>query len=235
MNRALPPGDRGHRSGTDHGQCRRSGVVPGAFGLVGRASHPPEREKPPRRNPGGQCKQIGWFLAVDRVPALAVLALDGRDGQAHFLTQRSADESAYTVGLPVRRFHDLGQRSAILALQQVKDRLGLAALVSAGGFLRGFGRFGRFLGGGSLLPRLGFLGRNGRATWRTGGLFGGFGLLVRRCGRGGCVFFRIRRHLICSFSGDHRGHDMDHSGALGKQANSGVFRRRRLNGDGWLP
>jgi hypothetical protein len=38
---------------------------------------------------------------------------------------------------------------------------------------------------------------------------------------GGLVFFCNRRvHLACSFDGDYRDDDMDHSGAARKQANS---------------
>jgi len=39
------------------------------------------------------------------------------------------------------------------------------------------------------------------------------------------------RHLIFSLCGDHRGHDMDHSGASGKQVDSAGNRKRRWNGD----
>ncbi len=157
MTRALPPGDCGHRSGTTLGESRRSGLVPRACRLGGRTPPSPEREKPPRRNPGRQCTQIVWLLSLDRVPPLAVLALDGHDGKPHFLAQRSADESAYTVGLPVCCFHDHRQRAAILALQEVENPLSLAA-VAGGGLLLAFGRFGRFLVELAFFPDLPFFG-----------------------------------------------------------------------------
>ena len=65
-----------------------------------------KREKPLGENPAAR-KARKARLGFDRVSTFAVLSLGGRNGQAHFLAQGSADESAHAVGLPVRCFHDL--------------------------------------------------------------------------------------------------------------------------------
>ena len=98
MTGALPPGNRGDRNGATRGKSRCGGFVLGAFRLVRRNPVPPEREKPPRRNPGGQCGQIGWFSAFDRVGALPVFAFRGRHGQPHFLTDRAGQDPRTECG-----------------------------------------------------------------------------------------------------------------------------------------
>ena len=57
---------------------------------------------------------------------------------------------------------------------------------------------------------------------RSSGLCGGF--RFRRSARGHGVFFSSR-HSKLSFRGDRRGHDMDHSCAPEKQANSAVSQK----------
>ena len=213
MNRALPPGDRGHRSGTTLGESRRSGLVPRACRLGGRTPPSPEREKPPRRNPGRQCTQNVWLLSLDRVPPLAVLALDGHDGKPHFLAQRSADRIRVHCGAASCCLHDHRQRAAILPFQEVED---LARFCCRRGdrWLFWPWAFGRFLGRAGLLPRLALFRRNVRATWRTAGLFSCFRLLVCKRGSGSAAFLPCSIvMLIFSFGGDYRGQDMDHSSA----------------------
>ena len=119
------------------------------------------------------------MLPTDRVGALPVLALGGRDGQPHLLAHGPGQEAADGMRLPAGGFHQFLGGDAARPLQQVQDLGGLAAVARLGlgglGFLRALGRF---LGRGGLLPRLALGGRNGRATWRTGGLFVGFRLLL---------------------------------------------------------
>lgn len=49
---------------------------------------------------------------ANRVTALRVLALGGYNRQAHLFAERSADEAADAMGLPVCRLHDRRQRCA---------------------------------------------------------------------------------------------------------------------------
>jgi hypothetical protein len=80
---------------------------------------------------------------------------------------------------------------------------------------------GAFLAGLAFLPRVALGGRNGRATWRTGGLFVGFRRLARRCGWGSAGFCGRRDHFqILLLAVDYRGHDMDHSEPHETQGNS---------------
>src|ERR1035441_7160351 len=51
-----------------------------------------DKEKPPRWNPCGQKEPNGWASAFDRVAALLVLGLDGRDRQPHLLAQGAGQE-----------------------------------------------------------------------------------------------------------------------------------------------
>jgi hypothetical protein len=51
-----------------------------------------DEEKPPRRNPGGQKEPNRWASAFDRVAALPVLGLGGRDRQPHLLAQGAGQE-----------------------------------------------------------------------------------------------------------------------------------------------
>ena len=54
MNRALPPGDRGHRSGAAGGQSRCRRVVPGACGLVGGAAILQDEKRRRDRSPAAR-------------------------------------------------------------------------------------------------------------------------------------------------------------------------------------
>jgi hypothetical protein len=83
MNRSLPPRDRGNRSPASGRASRRARSVPGACRLVGgtaAATHSPDKEKPPRRNPGGQCESRLWRSALDGIGTLAIFALSRSDG-----------------------------------------------------------------------------------------------------------------------------------------------------------
>jgi len=128
--------------------------------------------------------------------------------------------------------HDVLQAGSAVPFQQVQHLLGLAPLASAGRLLRGFGALGglsALLRRRGLLPRLGLRGRDVGLPWRDVSVRGGFRLLGRSGGRLGRLFFGIdRRHRSFSSAVDHRGHDMEHSGAREKQVNSAAIRK----GDG---
>ena len=103
--------------------------VLGAVGLVGRTPLA-EREKPPRRNPGGQCKRLRLYSALYRIAALAVLALGGRDGQAHLLADGAGKEPAQGMRLPVGRLEQLLCSRAARPLQYAERRPQVSTLAS---------------------------------------------------------------------------------------------------------
>jgi hypothetical protein len=168
----------------------------------------------------------------DGVAALAVLALGRRDSESHLLSNRPGEEATHGMRLPPGSFHQLLGCNAPGPLQQVQHLGRLAAVARsplsasfrrAGGL--GFrGRFGRFLGSAGLLGPFALGGRDVGALFRNPDLFVGFRLFARR-GLGSARFFSC--HLRFSFGGDYRVHDMDHSGAPGKQANSAAVGERR--------
>ena len=93
MNRPMPQGNRRDRGIDSCRTSRSSGTLPGALGLVSGTSNPPEGATPPGRNPAAR-KRETRCSAFDGVGAFAVLALGGRDGQAHFLLP-TAPETAF--------------------------------------------------------------------------------------------------------------------------------------------
>jgi hypothetical protein len=137
------------------------------------------------------------------------------------------------MGLPAGGFHEVFQGGATGPLHQVQHFGRFAARANTlSRRRRGFvSRFGALLGRGRLVRRLGLAGRN------TGLGCGDFGLLgrLRLLGGGGLGRFSIcndgRRHVACSFSGDYRSQDMDHSAAFETQAISEENWERRWNGD----
>jgi hypothetical protein len=97
MNRPVSTRDRGHRSRTARRRSGSRGLVLGAVGLVGRTPAP-EREKPPRGDPGGQCRRPRLYSALDRVAAFPVFVLGGRRSQPHLLTDGAGQEPAARRG-----------------------------------------------------------------------------------------------------------------------------------------
>ncbi len=91
-------------------------------------------EKAAGMGSGGGSERTADYSGRNRVAAFPVLGLGREDGQAHFLAKCSADETAYGMRLPVRRFHDRLQRDAAGLLHKYEDRFGLAALALRGGF-----------------------------------------------------------------------------------------------------
>src|SRR5262245_54764315 len=76
------------------------------------------------------------YSTGDAVDPLAVVAFGGFDRQAHFLAERAADEPTHAVRLPTGSLHNLSERRAVLALEQVQDR-GLLATGAGNGQLLG--------------------------------------------------------------------------------------------------
>src|SRR5579862_6839657 len=123
------------------------------------ASRITDKEKPPKRNPGGQREPIGWASAFDRVAPLPVLGLGGRDCQAHLLAQNTGDKSSDRVSLPAGGFHEILPGGATGALQQVKELGGFAAVAGTSGLLGRLGRLGRLRACVGLLRRGSLCGR----------------------------------------------------------------------------
>jgi len=195
---------------------------------------PPRKEKPPRRNPGGQCKSGRWRSALDGVGAIPVLAFGRFDLATHLLSNCSREEPADRMRQPARCLHQLLHRGATRPFEEINYLLCFAPLAWAVSVRRlGFlGRFGGLFGRGRLLPRLGLGRRHTGLLCASAGLRGGFRLLGSRSGRGCFLDFRNRcRHFVCSFRGDYRGHDIHHSVGAHKQGNSAVLSRRRWDGD----
>src|ERR1035441_7124136 len=96
-------------SGSAPGQASRPRrLVPRVSGLRGRTKAPArgtDKEKPPGRNRGGQRTRNRWASAFDRVAALLVLGLGGRDRQSHLLAQGAGQEPTDRVRLPAGGFH----------------------------------------------------------------------------------------------------------------------------------
>ena len=79
------------------------------------------------------------MLRVDPIRALAALRFEGLDGVSGLL-HGAGHEPADGVLLPAHLVHDLGQRSAVLALELGNDLSGLATFARSGGVLRLGGR-----------------------------------------------------------------------------------------------
>src|SRR5579862_8908213 len=149
------------------------------------------------------------MLRLDRVVALAVLALGGGNVQAHLLTDGPGQEPAHGMRLPAAGFLEFLGGRATRPFQQVEDLGGLAAIPCGSALLFALARFGRFLGRGGLLPRLALLGRDVRALFGNTGRFRGFGLRSYADGR---RFGLFSSGHVFSFGGDYRGRDMNRSG-----------------------
>src|SRR5881396_2790360 len=88
---------------------RPTKLVPRVGGLVGSMKarvRGRDKEKPPRRNPGGQKEPYRWASAFDRVAVLPVLGLGGRDCQPHLLAQDAGHKATDRMRLPAGSFHE---------------------------------------------------------------------------------------------------------------------------------
>src|SRR5690242_15473751 len=81
-------------------------VVGGLVGSVKARVRGTDKEKPPRRNPGGQKEPNRWTSVFDRITALPVLGLGGRDFQAHLLAQDAGHKATDRMRLPAGGFHE---------------------------------------------------------------------------------------------------------------------------------
>ena len=212
-------------------------LVPGIGGRVGRTKAPVPgtgEEKPPRWNPGGDKEQNRLASAFDRVAALCVLGLGGRDRQPESLPQGAGQEPTDRVRLPASIFHEFLQGGAAGAPQQVEHLGGLTAVPGARGLLGRPGRpsdFGSSFRRGCLLgrPRVGR--RDLRLLCGDVRLFGWRWLFGQGIVLGVRGFCRNAVHIVFSFGGDYRDH-MNHSGPPDLQANSdGNPYRLRIGGE----
>ena len=162
-----------------------------------------DKEKPPRRNPGGQKEPNRWASAFDRVAALFVLGLGGGDRQPHLLAQGAGQEPADRVRLPAGGFPEFLQGGAAGAFQQVEDLGGLAALAGAG-CLWATGPTSRLCWpsspGWPALPTWPWTAQRG-PVWGDTRLFGGLWLLGRGTGLGVGGFCWNAVHSPFSFGG----------------------------------
>jgi len=189
------------------------------------------KEKPPRRNPGGRKSADRSVSAFDRVAAFPVGALGRGDGEAHLLAQDPGQEPADRMGLPAGGLPKFLPAGPARPPQQVENLGGLGAMAGPGGLFARLRRHAGWVGlpgGGGLLPRPRRGRRNVAPVCANVGLFVGNG----RLRRGRCC--HIRR-LFCNcvhddsfFCGDYRDH-RDHSAGRRKQANS--HRKWRRHGD----
>src|SRR6266852_340720 len=99
--------------------------------------------KPPRRGLGGT--RTGERTSnFDRVASFSVRRFRGLDGEAHFLSQRAADETAHAVGLPFGYCHEVLQGDSMRALEQIHN-LGRFAAPAGSGRLDAVCPFARLL------------------------------------------------------------------------------------------
>jgi hypothetical protein len=186
-----------------------------------------KRETPPGKYPAARTGRGGPDLGFHGITALPILALGGGHSQPHFLANGARQEAADGMRLPAGGLDQFLRRNAPWPFQQVEDLFRLAAMAGAGGLgwdLGALGAFSALLCWGGLLARLGLRGRDVGLPWRDAGLRVGFLLLGSSgAGLGGLFFGSEHRHRSFSSAVDYRGHDMDHSGARQKQANSAGF------------
>jgi len=146
----------------------------------------PNKEKPPRRNPGGQSESSCWRSALDGVAALPICALGGGHSQPHLFANRAREEAAHRVRLPPGSFDQFLRGGTARSFQQVKDLCCLAAIAGsacrlaamASAFTSLFADPAALLRGGGTLLRPSLRGRNVRLLCASVGLFSGFWLLL---------------------------------------------------------
>src|SRR5436190_8652811 len=109
--------------------------------MLTRGMHLESRNKPPRRGLGGTRTGTSNF---DRVASFSGSRFRGLDGQAHFLSQRAADETAHAMGLPFSSCHQVLQSDSMRALEQLHN-LGRFAATARSGRLDAVCPFARLL------------------------------------------------------------------------------------------
>ena len=137
-------------------------AVPGNRGRPkGRGVRTHERETPPGMNPAARDERNWRCSGFDGVGALAVLALGGRDGQAHLLARRSRTGSrGRECGCqPVAFISSL----AVAPSGRFSRSRILAALLPSRAPVAFFALLGAFLAGVAFFPDLAFFGATLRA------------------------------------------------------------------------
>jgi len=143
-----------------------------------------KRKTPPGANPAARSEQ-GWvILGFDGVAALPVLALGGRDRQAHLFADRAREESTQRVGLPGSRLYQFPGRCAAgrfsisrivsVLLPSRATPFSLAAF-PARAPRAFFAPLGAFLAGLAFFPDLGLDDATLRARLATWAFFAAFG------------------------------------------------------------
>src|SRR6267378_7029399 len=99
--------------------------------MLTRAMRLESRNKPPRRSLGGTRAGVGTSR-FDRVASFSVRRFRGLDGQAHFLSQRAANETAHAMGLPFGSCHEVLQGDSVGPLEQFHNLGRFAAAAGCG-------------------------------------------------------------------------------------------------------
>ena len=105
MNRALPPGDRGNRDKHQGWPSRPAGTVSRSFRLVGGVAAParrPNKEKPPKRNPGGRRRRACYGSRLNGISPRTVVILGGFHCQTQLLADRGAGHIMHILRNPSR-------------------------------------------------------------------------------------------------------------------------------------
>src|ERR1700722_18181940 len=99
-----------------------------------------KQEMPPSKTLAARLERKGSRSELNTVAALAILVLDRRDYQPHFLADRAGQESANRMRLPASGFHQFLCRHTARPLQQFQN-VGRLAAIAAAGLLGAFERF----------------------------------------------------------------------------------------------
>src|SRR5438046_1423921 len=89
------------------------------------------RNTPPRRGLGGT-RTGGGTSSLDRVASFSVRRFRGLDREAHFLSQRAANETAHAMGLPFGSCHEVLQGDSVGPLEQFHNLGRFAAPAGCG-------------------------------------------------------------------------------------------------------
>ena len=144
-------------------------TLPCASRLVGETADGPtfcliKRQTPPNPSPAAR-ERLRCGSGFDGVAALAVLALNGSDRQAHFLADRAREEAANRMRLPAGGFISSLHVAPPGRLSRSRTLAVLLPSRAGSALPLALARLGRLLGGGGLLARLGLLRRHVRATF----------------------------------------------------------------------
>jgi DNA methylase len=133
MNSSLPPGNRGHRGTDPRRESGPAGPLSGAGRLECRATSAarPNKEKPPRRNPGGRRRRACYGSRLNGIGPRTVLTLGGFHCQTQLLADRARQVPTDRMRLPAGGFYQLIECGTVRPFQQVQDLRCFAALAGA--------------------------------------------------------------------------------------------------------